>query len=229
MSKRPMGKCRSGCPATPSTICLSATVPIPDSLRGHQTARRGAGPPEPSRRLGPTGHKAQIVAVTAFELPGTTPTRPAGRDASVPWGSPAITSRRDHGLSLATPPGRSPNSRASQVGALASQFCPRIPSRHQGADQACQGEVGRTSTVMEKLTGIRPCVVGPDLYSCPTCIITLRRAPSTPVARLSCPPVLFPCGFGPVHRRYNPHESLDSTGTLRPRTRSVEQVIRSFT
>jgi hypothetical protein len=91
-----------------------------------------------------------------------TPTRPAGRDASVPWGSPAITSRREHGLSLATAPGRSPNSRTSQVGALASQFCPRIPSRHQGADQACQGEVGRTSTVMEKLTGIRPCVVGPD-------------------------------------------------------------------
>lgn len=30
-----------------------------------------------------------------------------------------------------------------------------------GADQACQGEVGRTSTVMEKLTGIRSLRGGP--------------------------------------------------------------------
>lgn len=45
------------------------------------------------------------------------------------------------------------------------------------------------------------------------------------LAFLSLSP-LSPYGSDPVHLRYNPHESLDSTGTLWPRSRSVEQVIR---
>lgn len=161
MRKRPKGKCRSGCPATPTRQRRSRFA---FRLRcRYRTAFAGIRPLAVVRVL--QSRVADLVPQ------GTNP----GRDC--PWTAKNHTSWTRPGASVPWPawPSQAEGDTTcpwplhwlfAEFSCLASVGTsePVLPSdslQKTGADQACQGEVGRTSTVMEKLTGIRPFRGGP--------------------------------------------------------------------